>query len=300
MKRFLILLAAVLLAGACAPKKAEKARFDHVIVLGFDGLAGWTLAENADAMPNLRAMMAEGAWTLHKRSILPTSSAANWASMFMGAGPDGTGYIEWNSQAPHFTPSAEGGVPTVFRVLRDNCPEAEIGAFWQWEGIKYCVDTTALSSRAKFDGSLEGIDAMADFAANYFKEKKPALAAFCWDYPDHVGHASGWGSPEYYEDLAQLDKAIGTVRAAVEESGLADRTLVIVTADHGGHDKGHGKPLDEDLFAPFVAVGPGVKAGHELAVPMYEYDIAATIANALGVNDFPSSWRGLPILDLYN
>jgi len=298
MKRFLILLAALLLVGACTPKKAEKARFDHVIVLGFDGLSGYSL-ENNDAMPNLRAMMADGAWTLRKRSILPTSSAANWASMFMGAGPDGTGYIEWNSQAPHFTPSAEGGVPTVFRVLRDHRPDAEISAFWQWNGIKFCVDSTALSTSAKFDGSVEGTDAMGDFAVKYIKEEKPVLAAFAWDYPDHTGHASGWGSPEYYEVLEQLDKIVGKVRAAIEEAGIADSTLLLVTADHGGHDKGHGQPLDIDLFCPFVAIGPGVAAGHELTVPMYQYDIAATIADALGVKDFPASWRGLPILDLY-
>jgi predicted AlkP superfamily pyrophosphatase or phosphodiesterase len=298
MKRFLILFAAVLLLGACASRKTENARYDHVILLGFDGLAGNTL-ENSDAMPELRAMMADGAWTLHKRSILPTSSAANWASMFMGAGPDGTGYIEWNSRAPHFTPAAPGGVPTVFRVLRDRRPDAEIGAFWQWDGIKFCVDTTALSSRAQFDGTAEGTDAMADFAAQYIRDKKPVLAAFAWDYPDHTGHASGWGSPEYYENLAQLDRIVGKIRAAVEEAGLAGRTLILVTADHGGHGTGHGQPLDADLFAPFVALGPGVRAGYEITGPIYEYDIAATVADALGIREFPASWRGLPVREIY-
>ena len=48
---------------------------------GLDGLAGNTV-EAAD-MPTVKMMMENGAWTLQARSILPSSSACNWASMYM-------------------------------------------------------------------------------------------------------------------------------------------------------------------------------------------------------------------------
>jgi predicted AlkP superfamily phosphohydrolase/phosphomutase len=37
-------------------------------------------------------MMENGSYTLKMRSVLPSSSAVNWASMFMGAGPELHGY----------------------------------------------------------------------------------------------------------------------------------------------------------------------------------------------------------------
>ena len=68
-------------------------QYEHVVILGFDGFAGAAL-DSTDRMPFLKGMMAKGAWTTHKRSILPTSSAANWAAMVMGAGPEATGYTQ--------------------------------------------------------------------------------------------------------------------------------------------------------------------------------------------------------------
>ena len=34
-------------------------------------------------MPNVKKLMAEGSYTLKKRSVLPSSSAVNWGSMYM-------------------------------------------------------------------------------------------------------------------------------------------------------------------------------------------------------------------------
>ena len=42
---------------------------------------------------------------------------------------------------------------------------------------------------------------------------------------------------------------------AVKDAGIANETVIIVTADHGGKDKGHGgKSLDEVLI-PWVVYG---------------------------------------------
>lgn len=38
--------------------------------------------------PVLDSLMAVGAWTMHARGVMPTSSSPNWASMIMGAGPE--------------------------------------------------------------------------------------------------------------------------------------------------------------------------------------------------------------------
>ena len=66
--------------------------------------------------------MEDGAYTLKKRSALPSSSAINWASMFMGAGPELHGYTEWGSKTPELPSrvlNKNGIFPTIFQLLRD-------------------------------------------------------------------------------------------------------------------------------------------------------------------------------------
>ena len=80
MKRFssFILMIALLAmyATSCSNSNSGVRGVKHVLMIGLDGLAGNTV-EAAD-MPTVKMMMAEGAWTLQARSILPSSSACNW------------------------------------------------------------------------------------------------------------------------------------------------------------------------------------------------------------------------------
>ena len=77
---------------------AAKWKAKHVVLIGLDGWGAYSV-DKAD-MPNVKKLMAEGSYTLKKRSVLPSSSAVNWASMYMGAGPELHGYTEWGSQTP--------------------------------------------------------------------------------------------------------------------------------------------------------------------------------------------------------
>ncbi len=81
-------------------------------------------------------------------------------------------------------------------------------------------------------------------ASDYIKEKQPALVAICFDSPDHTGHTEGHDTPAYYTKLAELDTYIGQIVQAVKDAGILDDTIFILTADHGGIDKGHGYKHD--------------------------------------------------------
>ena len=114
---------------SCHAKGKDKAK--HVVFIGLDGWGAYSLPK-AD-MPNVKKLMEDGAYTLKKRSALPSSSAINWASMFMGAGPELHGYTEWGSKTPELPSrvlNKNGIFPTVFQLLRDARPEAEIGVFY--------------------------------------------------------------------------------------------------------------------------------------------------------------------------
>jgi arylsulfatase A-like enzyme len=89
-------------------------------------------------------------------------------------------------------------------------------------------------------------------------------------------------SPAYLEAIERCDLMIGEVVAWVRESGLWDRTLIIVTADHGGFAKTHRGEHPADIAIPWIVSG-GLAAGAELPPRVMIYDAAPTILRTLGL-----------------
>lgn len=294
-KTFLFLIAAFsfLLSG----QAAEKAK--HVILIGLDGWGAYSVSKAE--IPNIRKMMNEGCYTLKKRSALPSSSAINWASMFMGAGPELHGYTQWGSKVPEL-PSREvtenGIFPTIFYLLHKARPEAEIGCLYEWEGIKYLADTLALDYHAQAPDYNKHPEALCGMAEKYIKEKTPVLLAVCFDNPDHVGHAAGHDTPEYYAKLNELDIYVARIVQAVKDAGMFDETIFIITADHGGINKGHGGKTMQEMETPFIICGKNVKKGGEFSESMMQYDVASTIAYIFGLKQ-PQVWIGRPMKQVF-
>ena len=97
----------ITLAAAClfsVPCNA-KGKAKHVVFIGLDGWGAYSVPK-AD-MPVVKSMMEHGCYTLQKRTVLPSSSAPNWASMFMGVPTELHGYTQWGSKTPEL-PAIEG------------------------------------------------------------------------------------------------------------------------------------------------------------------------------------------------
>lgn len=273
---------------------------EHVIFIGLDGWGAYSLPQ-AD-MPNVKSLMDKGAYTFEKRTVLPSSSAPNWASMFMGAGPELHGYTTWGARTPELPSRVilkNNIFPTIFQLCRDSYPDAETGVLYDWDGIKYLVDTLSLSHHARSQDYQKYPEGLCEMAEKYIKEKKPMLLAVCFDEPDHVGHTKGHDTPEYYAKLKELDGYIGRIIAAAEEAGIADNTVFIVTSDHGGIGLGHGGITMEEMQTPFIIAGRNVRDMGEFSESMMQYDVAATMAYILGIGDLPQVWIGRPMTQLF-
>ncbi len=296
LKWALIALALIVVTpvGFAAKRKAE-----HVILIGLDGWGSYSV-EKAN-MPNVKRLMQEGSYTLRKRSVLPSSSAVNWASMFMGAGPELHGYTEWGTQTPDL-PSRElnrnGIFPTVFQLLREASPNAEIGCLYEWAGIKYLIDSLSMSHQQQVSDFNKHPQAMSEMASRYIKEKKPVLTVFVYDSPDHTGHADGHNTPTYYTKLEELDTYVGQIVKAVEEAGILDKTIFIITSDHGGIQKGHGGKTMEEMETPFIISGKNIKKGLCFSESMMQFDIASTMAYIFGLKQ-PQVWIGRPMKQVF-
>src|SRR5215813_1852308 len=98
--------------------------------------------------------------------------------------------------------------------------------------------------------------------------------------PDEAGHARGWMSRAYLAAVKESDRCLGELLHAIDASG--EPTLVIITADHGGHGHRHsGGRSDVDRDIPWIALGPGIAPGSVLADPVATVDTAATALAAL-------------------
>lgn len=278
---------------------AAKWKAEHVIFIGLDGWGSYSV-EKAN-MPHVKKLMQEGAYTLKKRSVLPSSSAVNWASMFMGAGPELHGYTDWGSKIPELPSrelNAHGIFPTVFQLLRESSPKSEIGCLYEWGGIKYLIDSLAMSYQQQVPDYNKYPKAMSEMATQYIKEKKPVLAGFIFDNPDHTGHVDGHDTPAYYAKLEELDAYIGQIIKAVEEAGMLNQTIFIITSDHGGIKKGHGGKTMEEMETPFIISGKNIKKGLCFNESMMQFDVASTIASIFALKQ-PQVWIGRPMKQVF-
>ena len=79
---------------------------------------------------------------------------------------------------------------------------------------------------------------------------------------------------------------------------MRGRTLVLITADHGGIGAKHGGPTLAELEIPWILHGPGIASGKEIRTPVNTYDTAATLAYVFGLKP-PSVWIGRPVLTAF-
>lgn len=275
----------------------ENPTYKHVIVIGFDGLSPDGIA-HANT-PTFDAMMKEGSYTMHNRSVLPSSSSTNWATMIMGAGPEQHGITSNNWYSDNFTLPAvvqEDAFlfPTIFHHIDKHILNAEIGAIYHWGDFGRLFEKSAVD----FDINPDSEDKTAEVAVKYIKEKKPTFTFIHFDHVDHAGHEYGHGSPEYYASVTKSDRLLKQVWDAVKEAGIADETLIIVSADHGGIGKGHGGESLNEMEIPFIIWGKTIKPNYKLQYPVYQYDNAATVAYAFGF-ELPRACIGKPVTEAF-
>ncbi len=284
---------------SCSFKKPDNKGLgvEHVIVIGFDGLSPDGLQNSKT--PTFDRLIREGSSTMHARAVLPTSSSPNWASMIMGAGPEQHGITSnaWekdNFVLPTVTQYDDFLFPTIFHLIDAQIPDAQIGAIYHWGGFGRLFEKGAVD----YDKNPEDERETAKMASAYIIEKKPKFTFVHFDHVDHAGHEFGHGTSEYYESVEEADQLLAQLMTAIEEAGITENTVVIVSADHGGLGKGHGGESLKEIEIPFIIWGRPIKKDYKIQYPVYQYDNAATVAFALGLKT-PSAWIGRPVKNAF-
>jgi predicted AlkP superfamily pyrophosphatase or phosphodiesterase len=281
---------AVAIANAAVPPiGSEKPvwRIKHVLIISEDGL-------RLDAVESLHLKWHEllrkhGVWAAHALTIRDASTLPAHASMLSGVDPKIHG-LTWNTWKPRqgyikthtiFDDAREHGLSTAFFTgktkLRHIVPPGTVGVYDR-PGY-YCKK-------------------VADEAAQYLMTEKPALTFVHFSDPDELGHRTGWMSKKQLSAIADSDKCLGILYEALEKSRMIEDTLVIVSADHGGHNHVHSGATLIDRAIPWIACGPGVRADYVLQGQLSTMDTAATALYALGLPIRPEI-EGRPRLEIF-
>jgi Arylsulfatase A and related enzymes len=103
---------------------------------------------------------------------------------------------------------------------------------------------------------------------------------------------------EYYAHITYLDQQIGRILDALEQSGKAANTYVILTADHGLAVGQHGLMGKQNLYdpstrIPLIVAGPGIPHGRRVMDMVYQHSVFPTTCELAGIAipktvEFPS------------
>jgi len=303
-----ISLGIMLLACNSGSRTSTERLFEHVVIIGIDGLTFEGLQQaKTPVMDNL---IANGAVKYNARAVLPSSTVPNWGAMIHGAGPEVTGITSNSWMQPDartMTPAVingQGLFPGIFDVIRSQLPEAEQGLFINWDGFGFTHHFGRLHQRGvinRFDRYLQdeilhySAEETARQAGDYLISQKPAFFFVIFNHVDGTGHDHDFGSDEYIWSVAHADSLVGHVMESLCKAGMKDNTLVMVLADHGGTGRKHGGETDEEANVPYMFWGTGIKKNYIIQQPVYAYDIAATVAFALNLKA-PFAWTGRPVM----
>ena len=251
---------------------------NKVILISIDGMRPDGVMQCGN--PFVEEMMRMGSYTLTAQTVLPSVTLPCHMSMFHSVPPTRHG-IGTNTYTPMVRPlnglfeqiAAAGGVSAMY---------------YGWEPLR----DVARPGSLKFAGYLNAYaeDAtdgkLTDLALDRMEKSRPDFVfLYMVETDEKGGHDNGWMSPAY---LGYISAAIDNVKRVYEAFG--DEYTVIVTADHGGHERSHGSDMPEDTTIPMFFLGKRFAAGEALD-GVSILDLTPTIADILAVNPAPE-WEG--------
>ncbi len=126
-------------------------------------------------------------------------------------------------------------------------------------------------------------------------------------FEDRVDASKRHRNPSYASMLAALDRSVGRLRAKLEELGIADDTVIVLTGDNGGLDRkgpdgrmgnptendplraGKGSPYEGGVRTPTMYLWPGVTPPASVSdEPVITVDVYPTLLEIAGVQGDPA------------
>lgn len=200
------------------PNASADLRPAHVVFIIVDGFDPEYFSFG---LPNLEAFAREGVWIKEAQTIMPAATTAAVTSLITGCYP-----------LTHGVPNNVFYDPAL-NVRRESPREVSvpnIGELFQEQGLStISVNHFMMEGR----GADVHVTGGWNTAISRLESDLPTLLVFIDQNPDSVGHQRGGKSTAAANAMKRTDRSFGTLLETLKELGIYDRSLIIVTADHG-------------------------------------------------------------------
>ena len=251
---------------------------EKVILISIDGMRpdGFLTCGNPCAEELLRI----SAHALDAQTVHPSMTMPCHQSMFHSVTPQRHG-VTTNT----FTPFARP-VNGIFEVVKN--AGGYCSMHYGWEPLRdlSVPSTIKWADFIRYDTEDDTDQQLTELCARRIRRSHPDFVFLYLSMPDAAGHAVGWMTEEY---LRRVHIALDCAKAIIDE--FADEYSVIITADHGGHDRSHGQGTPPDVTIPQFYIGKRFTPGKVLD-NVSILDIPPTIADVMGLRA-PREWEGV-------
>lgn len=264
-----LLLIALLIPSAVSTADAQETR--HVLVIGIDGCRPDALLKSK--APHLQQLIAEGAFTDDARTGEITVSGPGWTSMLTGVWRAKHGVRDNKFENADLTT-----YPHFFVRLKAKHPMAKTASIVHWAPInEKIIAACDIVITRKTDA------AVVVEAENVLATPRLDAVFVHFDDVDGAGHRHGFSAtgPAYLQAIATADVRVGRLLAALAKRPKTENWLILVSTDHGGKGKGHGKDTPEERTVFVIVHGGGARG--KIAPPCGVVDVAVTALDHLGI-----------------
>ena len=278
MKRRNWIVGGLLLALLClAPieNMAQEGSFNKVLIIGVDGCRPDALL--AANTPNMDALWQEGAYTFKARTDEISSSGPAWSAMLTGVWHQKHNIMNNEYEDPDLE-----HYPHFYHRIRQERPELRTYSVANWGPIHKILQ----DGDATYKTSMVNDARVSKKVASLLRKKEVDVMFVQLDEVDGAGHRHDYSveSPLYLEAIEKIDREVGAMISALERRpGIAEENwLIILSADHGGSDYGHGKNIPEHTTVFYIASGKSAVKG-EIEQEVGVVDVAVTALYHLGI-----------------
>ncbi|MBI1832121.1 MAG: alkaline phosphatase family protein [Planctomycetes bacterium] len=273
--------AAALLLSAFSGAFAQEASQKKALIIGIDGCRPDALL--AAKAPHLHGLIKNGAFSDKAQTGDMTASGSGWGSLLTGVWREKHGVRGNDFSLSNFTE-----FPNVLARVKKARPDAFVASVVRWEPIqKQIVRKADITVAFKTDAEV------AKKSCEVLKEKNPDLLFVHLDDVDGAGHKHGFDpkQPKYLEAIATADRQVGDIlKAMVSRATYAKEDwLIVVSTDHGGSGKGHGRDIPEHRTIFFIVSGKSAARGTIEPAPGI-VDVAPTVLRHLAV-PIDAAWK---------
>lgn len=256
---------------------------NKVILICIDGMRPDGALQGNSA--TVQELMKRGSYAMDAQTVYPSVTLPCHMSMFHSVPPTRHG-VTTNTYVPPVRPIS--GLFEQIRLLGGSS-----AMFYGWEPLREIARPKSLD-HAYYVHSYykEHTDrVLTEHALTYINAEHPDFAFLYMVETDQKGgHDNGWMTEPYFD---RVSRALENAKEVIERFG--DEYTVIITADHGGHERSHGSDLPEDMTIPMFFIGKQFTPGKCLKnVSML--DLAPTIAAIMQIPAAPE-WEGRSLLE---